>query len=130
MTPERWHQIDTVFQAALEREPRERLAFLDEACSGDAELRMEVESLICCDDQEHCFVDAAALDAAASFLVLEEPVLAPGQELSHYKVIDLLGAGGMGEVYLAQDGRLGRKVALKLLPSDFTNDQSRMRRFQ
>jgi serine/threonine protein kinase len=87
-------------------------------------------STISCDVGEGCLVDAPAFDAAASFLALDEPVLAAGQQLSHYEVIDLLGTGGMGEVYLAQDRRLGRKVALKLLPADFTKDQSRMRRFQ
>jgi eukaryotic-like serine/threonine-protein kinase len=130
MTPERWHEIDRVFQAALEREPHERLAFLDEACSGDGDLRKEVEHLISCDVGDRCLVDAPAFDAAASFLALDEPVMSAGQQLSHYDIIELLGIGGMGEVYLAQDRRLGRKVALKLLPADFTRDQSRMRRFQ
>src|SRR4030095_5171674 len=130
MTPERWHEIDRVFQAALEREPHERLAFLDEACSGDGDLRKEVEHLISCDVGDRCLVDAPAFDAAASFLALDEPVMSAGQQLSHYDIIELLGIGGMGEVYLAQDRRLGRKVALKLLPADFTRDQSGMRRFQ
>jgi eukaryotic-like serine/threonine-protein kinase len=130
MTPERWREIDRVLQAALEREPRERVAFLDEACSRDEDLRQEVEYLISCADQQDCFVDAPALEAAASFLALDEPELAAGQHLSHYEILDLLGAGGMGEVYLAQDKKLGRKLALKLLPADYTRDKDRLRRFQ
>ena len=130
MTPERWREIDRVFQAALECEPRERLAFLDEVCRDDGALRKEVEQLLSCDDQEDCFIDAPALEAAASFLALDEPALTAGQHLSHYEILDLLGTGGMGEVYLAQDETLGRKVALKLLPTDYTRDKDRLRRFQ
>src|SRR5262245_5783106 len=130
MTPERWREIDRVFQAALEREPRERSAFLDEVCSDDRELRKEVESLISCDDQHDCFVDAPAFDAAAGFIALDEPELAAGQHLSHFEILGLLGTGGMGEVYLAQDQKLNRKVALKLLPADYTTDKDRLRRFQ
>lgn len=130
MTPERWREIDRVFQAALERAPHERLAFLDEVCNNDGDLRTEVESLISCADREDCFVDAPALEAAASFLALDEPELAAGQHLSHYEILNLLGAGGMGEVYLAKDKKLGRKLALKLLPADYTRDKDRLRRFQ
>ena len=68
MTPERWLEIDKVFQAALERDPGDRRAFLDEACSGDDDLRREVECLISFDDRESCFIDAPEFDAAANFI--------------------------------------------------------------
>jgi eukaryotic-like serine/threonine-protein kinase len=130
MTPERWHEIDRLFQAALGREPSERVTFLDEACSGDGELRKEVEYLISYSDREDCLLDAPAVDAAAGFLALNELALDTGQHLSHYEILDLLGIGGMGEVYLAQDKKLSRKVALKLLPADYTRDEARLHRFQ
>src|SRR6266487_3578409 len=130
ITPERWRQIDSVFQATLEREPRERLAFLDSACAGDENLRKEVEALISCDDQQELLIDAPAFEVAASLFAPNQPELAAGQQVSHYRILKLLGTGGMGEVYLAQDMKLGRKIALKLLPADFTFDETRVQRFQ
>src|SRR5215471_17101969 len=130
MTPERWRQIDGVFQATLERAPRERTAFLDKVCDGDEDLRKAVEDLISCDEQQECLIDAPAFEAAASVLASDEPELAAGQRISYYKILDLIGIGGMGEVYLAEDSRLARRVALKLLPADFTKDELRVRRFQ
>jgi Tol biopolymer transport system component/serine/threonine protein kinase len=130
MTPERWHRVRELFQSALEREPRQREAFLDRACAGDEELRKEVESLIASHDKTGSFIDAPAFEAAAQFLAEEKPELTPGQRIGHYKILSLLGAGGMGEVYLAQDTKLGREIALKLLPAQFTTDGNRLRRFK
>ena len=130
MTPERWHKIRELFKSALERAPDERKAFLDQACAGDEELRKEVESLIASHEKTGRFIDEPAFEAAAQLLAEENTELKPGQRIGHYKIISLLGAGGMGEVYLAQDTKLGREIALKLLPVQFTTDANRLRRFE
>ena len=128
--PDRWHRVKELFQSALEREPSQRTAFLDQACGGDDELQKEVESLIASHEKTGSFIDAPAFEAAAQVLREKNPELTPGQRIGHYKILSLLGAGGMGEVYLAQDTRLGRKLALKMLPASFTADQKQVRRFE
>src|SRR5437763_2314432 len=130
MTPERYQQIDQIFQAALGLESEQRAAYLGEACSGDEKLRQEVESLITSDRGGLSFIDEPAFEMAARVLASDEPALAVGDHIDRYKVISLLGSGGMGEVYLAHDEKLDRKIALKLLPSHFTTNEERLRRFQ
>ena len=130
VTSENWQQVKELFEAALKREAVERVAFLDGACAGDEALRREVESLLKSYEAAGSFMDAPAVESAAESL-LEEPVkLSPGQRMGHYQIINLIGEGGMGEVYLAEDVLLGRQVALKLLPAEFTRDLQRVRRFQ
>ena len=130
MKSEHWQQVDRLFQAALELEPVERAAFLDQNCSGDQSLRNEVEGLLNYDQQGLSVIDAPVFDMVANLLGTYVPELSTGQHVGHYNILSLLGSGGMGEVYLAQDTTLGRKIALKLLPADFTIDQERVRRFQ
>src|SRR5882724_11930853 len=130
MTPERWQQVKQIFQSALERNPAERSAFLNQACADDPALRSEVESLIASHDQAGDSIEAMAAEAATEMLGDEQPGPILGKHISHYEVLSLLGRGGMGEVFLAQDASLGRKVALKLLRSDFTRNEERLRRFR
>ena len=130
MNPEVWHQADILFQAAVELDTADRPAFLDEGCAGDQILRREVESLLSSDSREWEFIERSALESAAVLLADEQPRLAPGQEFGHYEILKLIGRGGMGEVYLARDRILNRNIALKLLPSDYTQNPDRLRRFQ
>jgi eukaryotic-like serine/threonine-protein kinase len=130
MTQNRWQQIKEIFHASLEREPEERPAFLAEASAGDESLRREVESLITAHEKEGSFIDAPAYEMAAEWLADEGKDSLVGREINHYRVLEMLGTGGMGEVYLAQDTKLGRKVALKLLPASLADDADRLHRFQ
>lgn len=129
MTSERWQHIDRLFHSTLECAPEERASFLSKACPGDDDLRNEVESLLRAHEQDATFLDIPAYELAADFLTDALGGLLPGQQIGPYKILAPLATGGMGEVYLAQDSRLGRKVALKLLPPDFARDQHRVRRF-
>jgi len=130
MTPERYQQIGQLYHAALALEPSQRAAFLEQACSCDEALRREVESLLAANEQGGDFLEAMAAEVAVTMLVDNQPGPLTGQRLGPYQVISQIGQGGMGEVYLAQDSRLGRKVALKLLRGEFTIDQDRLRRFR
>src|SRR4030095_15439649 len=129
MNPERWQRIDQLFHSALERNEDERMAFLAQASGGDEPMRREVESLLASHEQAWSFIEAPAGDAAAGLLAERHAVLTPGTMVKRYKILSLLGKGGMGEVYLAEDTELHRRIALKILPSSFTRDVDRVRRF-
>src|ERR1041385_3242672 len=130
MTPERWQQVKEIFNSAIAYAPEERSSFISHACSGDDELRSEVESLIASHEQSGSFIDQPAFEVAASLLPSDRAELKPGYTIASYEVISFISRGGMGEVYLAEDKRLGRKVALKLLPATFTTNDDRLRRFE
>jgi serine/threonine protein kinase len=128
-TQERWGRIERLWNAALERAQSERAAFLAEACEGDEELRREVESLLRFDLRAEHFIESPALEVAARAQAEAQEETLIGRMIGHYRILSLLGEGGMSEVYLAHDTSLERRVALKLLPAKFTQDADRLRRF-
>src|SRR5262245_34059176 len=125
----RWDQVKKLYEAALEREGREREAFLDDACGDDESLRAEVESLLAQEKDASRFIESPAIDVAAKSWARDRMNALEGRQIAHYKILSLLGAGGMGQVYLAEDTRLARKIALKVLPPDVALDPDRMKRF-
>src|SRR5262249_4492021 len=130
MTPEQWNRIKELFASARELAADERPAFLEQACAGDELLRREVQSLLAAFPEGESFLETPPVDVAAEALVGVTSESAVGQVIRHYQITGALGGGGMGEVYLAQDTRLGRRVALKLLPTYLSNDEDRLRRFE
>lgn len=130
MTPQQWQKIDQLFQHAVELNPQDRETFLEEACKGNRSLRAEVDSLLLSDAGASNLIDQEVLAQAAPFLAVEFPRLDDGQKLGNYEIVRLIGRGGMGEVYLAKDELLNRRIALKLLPADYKNHPERLRRFQ
>ena len=130
MTPEQWDKIKDLFHQALEHPPAQRGDFIASECGDDTSVRLEIVSLLQAYEEEPDFIETPAADVATSLLASDQVGIVSGQKLGHFKVVQLLGAGGMGEVYLADDLKLGRKVALKLLPPHFIADKYRVRRFE
>ena len=116
MSDNRWQRIEDIFHRAVDLAPGARSAFLNEVCAGDASLRKEVESLLAHDAEGgSTFVGAAGDDAPRT--------------IAHYRMLSKLGQGGMGAVYRATDSKLGREVAIKILPEAFAGDRDRLARF-
>ena len=125
-----WTQIESLFHAAVKLSAAERSDFLTEACAGNDELRLEVEALLAADNSSESVTAILSPQVIADGLAYVQAERFTGKLINHYQVISPLGAGGMGEVFLAEDARLQRKVALKLLPDNYTNDRERVRRFE
>jgi serine/threonine protein kinase len=130
MTPERYQQISEIYHAAQQVEPERRSDFLVQVCEGDEALLREVTKLLAGNEYASNFLNTPAFVVAAEALAGEESQSFIGKRLGRFKILSLLGAGGMGEVYLAEDAQLGRRVALKLLPPEFTSHTDRLRRFE
>lgn len=129
MTPEQWEKVTEIFHAASEMDDGDRAAFVDEACAGDDALRREVESLLAANQDAGNFISEPIVGPFASDL-LQNNGLAPGQMLLHYRIISKIGTGGMGEVFLATDTKLGRNVALKTLSPLFDGEATFLKRFR
>ncbi|MCA1643655.1 MAG: serine/threonine protein kinase [Acidobacteria bacterium] len=137
MTPQQYEHLTELFHAALEIAPDERVAFLDRVSDGDADLRRELESLLAAHVERAAYTEKPPDDIAAGMYLARQDSsadraasLAPNTRIDRYEIRSLLAKGGMGEVYLAEDLRLHRKVALKILPAAVAANQDRMRRFE
>ncbi len=134
MNAARWRKVEELFDSAVGLEPARRAPFLAEACAADEELRREVESMLAWDERAERFLESPAVEMVEA-ATEGEPRSAPaqlacGDRLGPYRIVALLGAGGMGEVYSATDTRLDRMVAIKLLPWQFSQDAEALERFQ
>src|SRR5262249_25247227 len=123
LTPDRWERIRQLLDAALDLEPGQRESFLAEACGDDRSLRGQVEDLIASSEKAGFLVGAPAFEVAAELIAGNRPVLSAGQQIGPYRIVRQLGSGGMGVVYLAEDTKLDRNVAIKSLPVGSARDE-------
>ena len=131
MNPQRLKQIEDLYHSALELSANDRDAFIEKNCGDDEELRRELESLLAVKRSPNNFFENPPLSLAAEmFAEKEKKSNLIGKEISHYKIIRLLGSGGMGDVFLAEDTKLHRHIALKIVKAEFETDAERIERFK
>jgi serine/threonine protein kinase/predicted ATPase len=128
MTPERWQRIEQIYRSAIARKASDRAAFLEKACNGDSELKQRVEALLEANARAGGFSTSVGNGSEKRAAPVQST--RAGHLINHYRILSPLGTGGMGEVWMAEDTRLGRRVAIKLLPPRFIADKVRLRRFE
>ena len=129
MNPERWQLLKELFEAAYEKSPAERAAFLDNSCSGDPSLKKEVEALLA-SHSRGSFLEKPAHEVVPELFENEAAETLTGSQLGPYEVESEIGRGGMGIVYLAHDTRLDRPVAIKMLAPQYTRDAQQRERLK
>ena len=129
MPDEKWQKVREIFDSALRRKPEERRRFVLEACGGDKTLLTEIESLLSSFGSAESFMETPAVAKVAGVIEAEQKKLETGKCFGHYEIVEQIGAGGMGEVYLARDKKLDRQVAVKILNEKFSQDESSLNRF-
>lgn len=129
MVDERWQRVRKVFDAALQQAPEARRDYVREACGEDKDLLTEVESLLSSLEGSADFLERPAVAHIASVIESETRMLAEGTRFGHYEIVRRIGSGGMGDVYLAKDQKLDRRVAIKILNRRVSKDNSNLKRF-